>query len=87
MSEKGAENEAFRSILVLVATIGMIVFNWLAAVGRVSGVTPDVISAKYPTMITPAGYGFAIWNLIYLGMIAFSIYRSNFLSIFSLSIL
>lgn len=75
MSEKGSGNEAFRSILVLVATIGMIAFNWLAAVGRVSGVTPDAISAKYPTMITPAGYGFAIWNLIYLGMIAFSIYQ------------
>ena len=75
MNEKGAGNEAFRSILVLVATIGTIVFNWLAAVGRVSGVTPGVISDKYPTMITPAGYGFAIWSLIYLGMIAFSIYQ------------
>lgn len=64
-----------RSILLIVATIGTIVFNGLAAAGYVNGVTPELISAKYPTVITPAGYAFSIWSLIYLGIIAFSIYQ------------
>lgn len=64
-----------RSILLLVATVGTIVFNGLAAAGYVNGVTPEVISDKYPTVLTPAGYAFSIWSLIYAGLIAFSIYQ------------
>ncbi len=68
-------SDRLRVILVPAATIGTIAFNWLAAAGRINGVTPAEISDKYPTLITPAGYAFAIWSLIYLGMIAFSIYQ------------
>jgi len=64
-----------RSYLVLAATVGMIAFNWLAAMGRVNGVTPDVISAKYPTVITPAAYAFSIWSVIYVGLAAFSVFQ------------
>lgn len=53
----------------------MIAFNWIAAAGYVNGVTPAEISDKYPTVITPAGYAFSIWSLIYLGLVAFSIYQ------------
>jgi hypothetical protein len=67
--------DRLKSILVAVATIGVIVFNWLAAVGYVNGVTPAEISNKYPTLITPAGYAFSIWSLIYIGLIAFTIYQ------------
>jgi hypothetical protein len=61
--------------LVLAATAGTIAFNWLAANGHVNGVTPAMISDKYPTSITPAGYAFAIWGFIYFGMTVFSIYQ------------
>ena len=64
-----------RAILVLVATIGTLLFNGLAAAGNVNGVTPAMISDKYPTVLTPAPYAFTIWSLIYLGMMAFSIYQ------------
>lgn len=62
-------------ILVITATIGMIIFNYLAATGILGGIDPGAISDKYATRITPAGYAFAIWSLIYIGMIAFSIYQ------------
>ena len=64
-----------RSILALVATIATIAFNGLAAAGYINGVTPEFISGKYPTVLTPAGYAFTIWSVIYLGMLAFSIYQ------------
>jgi len=63
-----------RSFLVLAATIGVIAFNWLAATGRLGTDTAE-ISAKYPTLVTPAGYAFSIWSLIYVGLLAFSIYQ------------
>lgn len=68
-------SERIRSYLVVLATLGTIAFNWLAASGSVNGVTPQQISDKYSTMITPAGYAFTIWSLIYLGMMVFSIHQ------------
>ena len=68
-------SDRLRPYLVILATAGMIVFNWMAAAGYVNGVTPEEISNKYPTIVTPAGYAFSIWSLIYVGLIAFSIYQ------------
>jgi hypothetical protein len=67
--------DRMRAILVVVATIGMIAYNGLAAAGYVNGVTPAEISGRYPTVLTPAGYAFSIWTLIYVGLIGFSIYQ------------
>lgn len=75
MTETATGTDRFRAILVLAATIGTIIFNSLAAMGRIGGVTPAEISEKYQTLITPAGYAFSIWSLIYLGIVAFSIYQ------------
>lgn len=75
MTDQATGADRIRAFLVPLATIGTIAFNWLAAIGRVNGVSPSEISDKYPTPITPAGYAFSIWSLIYLGMIAFSIYQ------------
>ena len=69
-------SERLKQFLVIIATIGVIAFNYLAAVGYLGGVTPDFVSNKYPTRITPAGFAFAIWSLIYLGTIAFSVYQA-----------
>lgn len=73
MSDK---SERLKQILVIVATVGVIAFNYLAASGYLGGVMPNFISDKYPTRITPAGYAFAIWSLIYCGLLAFSIYQA-----------
>jgi translocator protein len=67
--------EKIRQILVLPATAGVIVVNYLAATGSINHVTVGEISDKYPTLITPAGYAFSVWGLIYLGMILFSLYQ------------
>lgn len=75
MSQASNLEDRLKAILVLLATVGTIAFNGLAAAGYVNDVTPEVISAKYPTVVTPAGYAFTIWSLIYLGLIAFSIYQ------------
>ncbi len=67
--------DRMRSILVLVATIATIFYNGLAASGMVNGVSPSEISDRYQTVLTPAGYAFSIWTLIYIGIMAFSIFQ------------
>ncbi|HQU85689.1 MAG TPA: tryptophan-rich sensory protein [Pyrinomonadaceae bacterium] len=68
-------NDKIQPILVIIATLGTIIFNYFAATGKLGGVLTNVVSDKNPTFITPAGYAFSIWSLIYLGSIAFSIYQ------------
>lgn len=69
-------NDKLQPILVIFATVGMIIFNYFAATGIFGGTAQNVISDKYPTHITPSGYAFAIWSLIYLGCLVFSIYQA-----------
>ncbi|MBA3633471.1 MAG: tryptophan-rich sensory protein [Acidobacteria bacterium] len=73
---KNLTAEKLKQFLVVIATVGVILINYFAAVGYINGVTPEIISDKYPTFITPAGYAFSIWSLIYLGLIGFSIYQA-----------
>lgn len=69
-------NQKIKQILVIIATFGVIFINFLAATGRINNTDPGAVSDKYPTIITPAGYAFSIWSLIYIGLIAFSIYQA-----------
>lgn len=64
----------FLAVFALVSTL---VLNTLAAVGPVlGGRTTGAISNSYPVIFTPAGYAFSIWSLIYLGLIAFTVYQA-----------
>jgi translocator protein len=65
---------AFVAVTVL-GTIGM---NGLANALPLFGRGTGEVSAIYPTLVTPAGYVFAIWGVIYLGLIAYS--AAQFLS-------
>lgn len=76
MSQSPTTQDRIRSILIIIATAGTIVFNSLAGSGYIGGVTTGEVSDRYPTVITAAGYAFSIWSLIYLGLVAFSIYQA-----------
>ncbi|MER3430096.1 MAG: hypothetical protein C4324_03455 [Blastocatellia bacterium] len=75
MPDDSTKSDNLRKILVPIATLATIAFNYLAAIGKINDVTPDRISSLYPTLLTPAGYAFSIWSLIYIGLIAFSLYQ------------
>jgi len=52
-------------IAALVAVVANVAFNFLE--GRIGAHTQTVaeVSARYPSLVTPASYAFAIWGLIY----------------------
>ncbi|MGI8544914.1 MAG: tryptophan-rich sensory protein, partial [Aridibacter sp.] len=69
-------SEKIKQILVMIATSGVVFVNYLAADGIINNKTTGELAEKYTTDITPVGYAFSIWGLIYLGLIAFSIYQA-----------
>jgi hypothetical protein len=58
-------------VLVVLTTLGMIVMNVLAPLLPLFGRGTAEVSRLYQTLVTPAGYVFAIWGLIYIGMLAY----------------
>lgn len=50
--------------------------NYLSNTGLFGGQTNGEVSDKYHTLITPAGYAFSIWGLIFLGLLAFAVYQA-----------
>ena len=76
MDDDAHPSDRLRSFLVILATIATIAFNALAAIGYVNGITPAEISDRLPTIVTPAGYAFSIWSLIYVGLLSFSVYQA-----------
>ena len=70
------QNDKLRQFLVVFSVVTMIVMNYLSNEGVFGGMTNKEISDKYPTLITPAGYAFAIWGIIFLGLLGFAIYQA-----------
>lgn len=58
-----------------ISFILMLGLNSVGAMGSLNGVTVSEVSAQYHTLLTPAGYAFSIWSLIYLLLIGFLGYQ------------
>jgi translocator protein len=63
-------------LLVLLTTLFTITMNVLANVLPIAGRSTGEISDGYLTAITPAGYVFSIWGVIYLGLIGYSVWQA-----------
>lgn len=61
------------TIVALAATVAV---NALANLLPLNGQTTAAISDRYPLLITPPGYVFAIWGLIYTSLIGYAIYQA-----------
>ncbi len=62
--------------LVPLTTVATIVVNGLANALPIANRTTGDISDSFPVLITPAGYVFAIWGLIYLGLAAYAVWQA-----------
>ena len=65
-----------RQILVVLATLTTIAVNGLANTLPINGKGTGEISDNFDVYFVPAGYVFSIWGLIYLGLLAYSIYQA-----------
>ena len=69
------KNTIRQSIVVLVILI-TIVINILADALPINGLGTGAISDKFHVYFVPAGYVFAIWGIIYIGLIAYAVYQA-----------
>ncbi|MBX3001270.1 MAG: tryptophan-rich sensory protein [Caldilineaceae bacterium] len=67
--------DLLRQILVLVTFIATVAVNGYASAAEIGGRSTGEISDSFQNFFTPAGYVFSIWGVIYLGLLAFSIYQ------------
>ncbi|MDH3364085.1 MAG: tryptophan-rich sensory protein [Gammaproteobacteria bacterium] len=60
----------------LAAFMLVIVFNVMSIALPINDQTMPEISAKYPSLFTPAGFTFSIWGVIYLALLFFVVYQA-----------
>jgi hypothetical protein len=65
-----------RQILVAVSILATLVVNVLADALPLNGKNTGVISDQFQVWFVPAGYVFAIWGLIYIGLITYGVYQA-----------
>lgn len=65
-----------RQLLNVVGLVIALVVNVLATQLPLNGITTAQVSDRFPALFVPAGYVFAIWGVIYLGLIAFTVYQA-----------
>jgi benzodiazapine receptor len=62
--------------MVVLATIVTLVVNYLANGLPLNGQTTASISDRFQVFFVPAGYVFAIWGVIYLGLLAHTVFQA-----------
>jgi benzodiazapine receptor len=67
--------DTLRQIANLVSVIIALTVNILASALPLNGQNTGEISDRFQVYFVPAGYVFAIWGIIYIGWIAFTIYQ------------
>jgi hypothetical protein len=77
MKSNQPDSDLQRQVTTLAAVIGSIVINTLSNVFPLNGVSVGKLSNTLfaSVQIIPANYAFAIWGLVYIGLIALGIYQ------------
>lgn len=57
------------ALINTVVVLAVIFWNYWSNTGAINGHTVGELSDKYANLFTPAGYAFAIWGLIFLGLL------------------
>lgn len=66
--------DIIRQITIVIATFVTIVVNIFSSF--ITGKSVAVISNRFPVPVTPAGWAFSVWGIIYIGLIAYAIYQA-----------
>ncbi len=69
-------NPVLRQVANVAAYLLMITVNALANALPINGITSGAVSDRFPTFVTPAGYVFAIWGVIYALLGVFTVYQA-----------
>ncbi len=65
-----------RQILVVAAALINVGLNALAGTGVLFGTPTGAVSDVHPTGVTPAGWAFSIWTLLFVGVLVFAAWQA-----------
>lgn len=65
-----------RQVVAIIATLATLVVNGLASYLPLNNVTTADVSDSFDVRFVPAGWVFSIWGIIYIGLIAYTIYQA-----------
>ena len=65
-----------RQLIIILSVVATIVVNGLANALPLNGQQTGEVSDRFPVYFVPAGYVFAIWGVIYAGLIAYAVYQA-----------
>ena len=68
--------DIFRQFVLIVTFIATVVVNGLANALPLNGFTTGSISDRFSVFFVPAGYVFSIWGVIYLLLLAFTVFQA-----------
>lgn len=81
MNDKSLKSTTIWSILNMIFLLATLGVNYLGATGFFNGMSQKDVSDKYSTLLTPAGFAFSIWGLIYtlvfISLVYFIVKRKN----------
>lgn len=69
-------NDVLRQWVNMLSVVALVVMNILANTLPLNGLNTGEISDRFQVFFVPAGYVFAIWFLIYVGLISFGVYQA-----------
>jgi benzodiazapine receptor len=65
----------FQAINVVAYVVTIAVNGLAGSTTLLGGVTSADVSDSYPTLVTPAGFTFAVWGVIYMLLLVFTVYQ------------
>jgi hypothetical protein len=65
-----------RQVLVVISVLATLAVNALANILPFNGVSTAEVSNRFQVFFVPAGYVFAIWGIIYIGLIAYAVFQA-----------
>lgn len=77
LSNQRSDPDFIRQVTTLVAIVGSIAINTISNIFPFNGFSIGTLSNTLfaPVHITPANYAFAIWGVVYTGLIAFGLFQ------------
>lgn len=81
MNDKSLKSTTVWNILNMIFLLATLGVNYLGASGFFNGMSQKDVSDKYTTLLTPAGFAFSIWGVIYtlvfISLVYFIVKRKN----------
>ncbi len=66
--------DIIRQFTIVIATFITIIVNLFSSF--ITGTSVAAISNRFPVQITPAGWAFSVWGIIYISLIVYAIYQA-----------